>query len=270
MPTLRELQRACAAALYEGRDAALCAHLRAPRAAARARIGIYRQQLREGFRRALSAEFPVIARLVGRAYFARLARALQCAHPSRAGDLQHIGAPFAAFLTARFGGGAYDYLAHVARLEWAVQECLIAAEAAAFDARMLRGIAARRCAKLHFELHPACRLVSSPYPTLAIWRAHQDAAASIKIIDLKSGPTRVLLRRCACGIEFHELGAAEFALLEKIAQDCSLGAALDAARQAEHHFDPARGAAPQRCARGNRRRKTARRLTSARPQRVPR
>ena len=235
MPTLRELQRACAAAFYEGSDAALGAHLRAPSADASARIGIYRHQLHEVFRRALGVEFPVIARLVGCAYFARLAREFQCAHPSRGGDLHHIGAPFAAFLTDRFGGGAYDYLAHVARLEWALQECAIAPDAIALDPRIVRSISARRCAKLRFQLHPACRLIASPYPTLAIWRANQDAA--VEIIDLEAGPTRVLLRRNACGIEFHEFSIAEFALLEKIAEDCCLGEALDAAQQEEANFD---------------------------------
>jgi hypothetical protein len=238
MPTLRELQCSFAAALYEGRDAPLCAQVRAQSAEARELIGIYRHQLHEGFRRALAVEFPVTARLVGRAYFARLAREFQCAHPSRAGDLHHIGAPFAAFLTRRCGGGSYDYLAHVARLEWAVQECARAPQAPPFDARILQSIPPRRCAELHFELHPACRLVVSPYPALAIWRANQHEPAAPEIIDLRGGPTRILVRRDGSGVAFHELGAAEFALLEKIAQDCCLGAALDAAQQEEANFDP--------------------------------
>ena len=235
MPTLRELQRSFAAALFDGRDMALCAQVRSDAAEARERIGIYRHQLHEGFRRALAVEFPVTERLVGRAYFARLARKFQRAHPSRAGDLHHIGAPFAAFLAQRCGGGTYDYLAHVARLEWALQECAIAPDAIALDPRIVRSISARRCAKLRFQLHPACRLIASPYPTLAIWRANQDAA--VEIIDLEAGPTRVLLRRNACGIEFHEFSIAEFALLEKIAEDCCLGEALDAAQQEEANFD---------------------------------
>jgi len=237
MPTLRELQRSFAAALHDGSDAAAFAQVRPGGTDAREGIAIYRHRLREVFRRALGAEFPVTERLVGRVYFARLARDFQCAHRSRAGDLEPIGAPFAAFLAERFGGGAFDYLAHVARLEWALQECALAPDAEPLDPRALEGICARSYGKLHFELHPACRLISSPYPALAIWRANQDESAAPDIIDLGSEATRVLVQRHARGIEIHDLSAAEFALLEKIAQDYCLGTALDAARRQEENFD---------------------------------
>jgi hypothetical protein len=113
----------------------------------------------------------------------------------------------------------------------------MAPDAAPLDPRVLLGISACCYAKLHFELHPACRLTSSPYPTLAIWRANQGDAATADIIDLESGATRVLVQRSARGIQFHDLGAAEFALLEKIAEDCCLDAALDAAQQEDANFD---------------------------------
>src|ERR1700733_12578719 len=187
MPTLRELQRSFAAALHDGSDAAAFAQVRPGGTDAREGIAIYRHRLREVFRRALGAEFPVTERLVGRVYFARLARDFQCAHRSRAGALE--------------------------------------------------GICARSYGKLHFELHPACRLISSPYPALAIWRANQDESAAPDIIDLGSEATRVLVQRHARGIEIHDLSAAEFALLEKIAQDYCLGTALDAARRQEENFD---------------------------------
>jgi len=238
VPTLRELQRSFAAALYEGADEPLRAHLRCGQAPAAARLDIYRHRLHETFRRTLALQFPVIERLVGAQYFARLAREYQRSRPSRAGDLQCLGACFAAFLAARFDGAAFDYLSHVARLEWAIEECLIAADAQPFDPRALLGVPPESCAWLRFEMHPACRLVSSRYPTLAIWRANQAAAGSVAIVDLQSGPTRVLVRRGALGAELHALGAAEFALLGKIADDACLGAAVEAAQQHEATFDP--------------------------------
>jgi hypothetical protein len=238
VPTLRELQRSFAAALFDGADEALRVHLRPGRASPAGRLDIYRHRLRATFRRTLALEFPVVERLVGAEYFAGLARDLQCACPSRAGDLHYIGAAFAAFLATRFDGGTFDYLSHVARLEWAIEECLIAAEAQPLDARALKDIPPESCAMLCFEMHPACRLVSSRYPALAIWQANQSVAARIEIVDLRSGPTRVLVRRGPQGIEFHGLAAGEFALLEKIAHANCLGAALEAAQQEEADFDP--------------------------------
>ena len=234
---LRELQHRFAAALFADDHEMLGAELRGNGGEARARLDIYRLQLHAVFVRTLAREFPVIERLVGGEYFRHLGREFQTAHPSRAGDLQHIGAPFAAFLKQRFAGGAYDYLSDVAALEWAVQECMIAPEAVAFAPHALRSVAPDDYAQLHFEFHPACRLVSSRYPTLPIWRANQSASAATPIIDLASGATRALVQRSAEGVAFHLLSAPEHALLAKIAQDFCLGAALEAAQQCEAAFD---------------------------------
>jgi hypothetical protein len=231
------LQRRFAAALFADDHEMLCAELRGNGGNARARVDLYRHQLHAAFVRTLALEFPVIERLVGGEYFRRLGREFQTAHPSRAGDLQHIGAPFAAFLKQRFAGGPYDYLADVAALEWAVQECLIAPEAPAFAVHTLQSIAADDYAQLHLEFHPACRVVSSGYPTLQIWRANQSACAPTQSIDLASGATRVLVQRRVAGVVFHLLSASELALCEKIAQDFSLATALAAAQRWEAAFD---------------------------------
>jgi hypothetical protein len=238
VPALRELQRAFAAALFEGASEGVSAHVRRGGAQPAVRLDIYRQRLHATFRRTLALEFPVIERLVGEGYFARLARDYQQACPSRAGDLQRIGASFATFLAARFDGSAFDYLSHVARLEWAIEECLIAAEAAPLDPRALADIPADSYAKLRFRMHPACRLISSSYPVLAIWQANQSAHEPVELIDLESGSARALLRREAHGMHFQELGAAEFALLASLAADACLDAALEAAQEKEANFDP--------------------------------
>jgi hypothetical protein len=245
VPTLRELQRRFAAALFAEAYEPLSADIRANGGDGPARFGIYRHQLHAAFARTLALEFPVIERLVGDECFQRLGREFQAVHPSRAGNLHHIGAPFAAFLKQRFCGGAYDYLPDVAELEWALQECMVAPEAPAFDLHGLQSVDPANYADLHFEFHPACRLVSSRYPTLDIWRANQTGSAVTEITDLASGETRVLARRSAQVVVFHVLSAPEFALLEKIAQDFCLSAALEAAQRIDAAFDL--GPALRRC-----------------------
>jgi hypothetical protein len=236
VPKLRELQRRFAAALFADGCEAL-ADIRPGDSDGAARVGIYRQQLHAGFARTLALEFPVIERLVGGKYFQGLALQFQAAHPSRAGDLHWIGAPFAAFLQARYHGGPYEYFADVALLEWALQECLIAPAAPAFDPHALRGVDPADYAQLRFELHPACRLVSSPYPVLDIWRANQPGSAATQTIDLASAMTRVLVQRPRHGVEFHALSTAEFTFLEALARDFCLGAALEAAQVIDAAFD---------------------------------
>jgi hypothetical protein len=245
VPTLRELQRRFAAALFAQAYEPVRADIRANGCAADARLGIYRDQLHAAFAHTLALEFPVIERLVGSAYFRRLARDFQAAHPSRSGDLHHIGAPFAAFLQQRFSAGRYDYLPDVAALEWALQECAVAAEAPALDLDALRNVDPARYADLHFDFHPACRLVSSRYPILDIWRGNQTGAAATEIIDLGSGPARVLAQRSDGSVVLHALSAPQFVFLENLSQDLSLGAALEAAQKTAAAFDL--GAALRRC-----------------------
>lgn len=237
MPTLHELQRRFAAALFDDEPDELGADIRTDGIEPALRLGIYRSHLHACFVRALALEFPVIERLVGGSYFRRLGLDFQAAHPSRAGNLHHIGTPFAAFLRQRFSGGPYDYLADVAALEWAYQESMIASDARAFDPDALRRIDPADYAQLHFGFHPACRLLSSAYPVLNIWRANQPNAAAGPVIDLASGATRVLVHRRGQAVEFHLLTAAGYALLAALAQDSSLGAAMDAAQKADAAFD---------------------------------
>src|SRR5262245_34461218 len=107
MLSLRDLQRQFVGALFEEapdsqvswvREAREGTELRGPRRAeAAARLAVYRNNLHEGFCKALSLEFPVVERLVGHDYFRQLAKELMHAHPSRAGDLHAIGAPFSQY-----------------------------------------------------------------------------------------------------------------------------------------------------------------------------
>jgi hypothetical protein len=237
VPTLRELQRRFAAALFADASEPLGVAIRPAGVDGGARIDIYRDQLHAVFAHSLALEYPVIERLVGSQYFQRLAFEFQTAHPSRAGDLQHIGAPFAAFLQERYPSSPYGYLADVAALEWALQESMVAPAAQVFDLHALRGVDPADYAQLLFEFHPACRLVSSPYPVLDIWHANQPGRAAGETIDLASGMTRVLVHRAAGGVEFHDLSAPEFALLETLARNSCLDIALQAAQQIDAAFD---------------------------------
>ncbi|HEY5019727.1 MAG TPA: DNA-binding domain-containing protein [Steroidobacteraceae bacterium] len=237
MPSLHELQRRFAATLFDDASAPVSAAIRSHGIDPGAGLEIYRRQLHATFRRALALEFPVIERLVGSDCFARLAREFQAAQPSRSGDLQHIGAPFAAFLRDRYQASQYQYLAAVAALEWAYQESLCAAAAPAFDLGALREVDPADYAQLRFKFHPACRLFSSAYPVLDIWRANQPNAAAADLIDLASGATRVLLLRPADVVQFRPLNAAQFTWLAALARDLTLAEALEDAQSAYAAFD---------------------------------
>jgi hypothetical protein len=245
MLPLRELQRCFDSALFdESSDAAvpLILSCKGDSAASRsidacARIAIYRNNLREGFRKALALEFPVIERLVGEDYFRQLALTFLAEHPSRAGDLHPIGEPFARFLHQRFEDTPYAYMSDVATLEWAYQQSLIAADAPSFDVATLRDIPPEAYGQLRFSLHPACALVRSPYPIVRIWAVNQPEATGDEVVDLSSGADFVLIRRAEEGVEIRHIAAADFAILQAFSQQAHLADALEQARALDPEFD---------------------------------
>jgi uncharacterized protein len=234
---LRDLQLRFAEALFDGSMEPVQSEIVTNGVAVPERIDIYRNNLREGFAKALGIGFPVIEKLVGPDYFRQLAGDFQRIHPSRSGNFHHIGAPFPAFLRERFAETEYAYLADVAALEWACEEALIAPDAQPISAESLTDIDPASYEFLRFDLHPACGLVQSAFPVVRIWRANQLDATDDEIIDLRAGGDAVLVMRTPDGCEFMPLAAGEFALLDAFVRALPLGAALDAALEADAAFD---------------------------------
>jgi hypothetical protein len=246
MLSLRDLQRQFVSALFEElpdsrvswvHDAGEGPELRGPRRAEiAARLAIYRNNLHEGFIEALSLEFPVVERLVGRDYFRQLAKEFLHAHPSRAGDLHAVGAPFPSYLRQRFGATEYGYLPDVAALEWAYQQAAVAADAPALDVQSLARVAPEGYGELRFDLHPACFLVDSAYPILRIWQVNQSDSEPDRV-DLSAGPDHVITRRLGDGVELRRVAPAEYVLLRRFSTQSTLAEAFAAVEQAEPGFD---------------------------------
>jgi Putative DNA-binding domain len=234
---LRELQVRFTDALFDGAVEPVRAEIVADGLDVAERLEIYRNNLREGFIKALAIGFPVIERLVGGDYFRQLAIAFLGAHPSRAGNLHHIGAPFPSYLRERFVDTEYAYLPDVAALEWAWQEALIAADAEPIAPAALGELDPADYEHLRFELHPACALLQCAYPIIRIWRANQPEASGEEVIDLTEGGDRVLVLRTPQCIELRRLPAGDFAALEAFARGLPLGEALEAAQAADTAFD---------------------------------
>ena len=245
MLPLRDLQKRFAYQLFETDSALALDWVRSDDISALARMEIYRNNLRAGFSKTLELEFPVIRRLVGQDYFRQLALAFHAYHPSRSGDLHHVGAPFSAFLQRRFPNTEYSYLAHVARLEWAYQECLVAEDSDCLNPQTLRDIAVEAYSNLRFTIRSACRLVDSPFPILRIWQANQSDALVPDLIDLTTGPDHVVLVRTPAGFNLSRVLAGDFQLLTAFAAGQRLEDALEAALSRDAQFDL--GAALRRC-----------------------
>jgi len=241
MASLRDLQSAFASAVRGGEAELLESYVVEDGIAPARRLGIYANNVRENFLATLEATFPVIARLAGRDWLRQSGVRYQRACPSRVGNLHYVGERYAAFLEADLAEAPYAYFADVARLEWAYQQVLVAADPAELDRASLAVVPPADYGGLIFELSPAARLVSSIYPLFAIWQSNRAEAPAETgtAIRLDAGPSRVLIlrRRDRDHVELRELPAGDFALLSAIARSRPLDAATDEALQSDPALD---------------------------------
>tara|TARA_R110002096_G_scaffold434311_2_gene655463 strand:+ start:2924 stop:3694 length:771 start_codon:yes stop_codon:yes gene_type:complete len=237
MPDLITLQRRFHRAVTGGAETNIVRHIRAGALQPTDRLQIYRNNTYEGFRSALAAAYPVIERLVGQGCFRGLALGYVHEHSSTRGDLTHYGRHLPSLLRARYRHSGFDYLYDIARLEWAYQEVMMAADATSLRPEDIAHIEPARLPDLCLHLHPAVRLVGSTYPILGIWQSNRAGQASVDAIDLGRGGESVLLRRTQCDVELSLLSNSEYALLDACTAGRSLAGALDAALAREPDFD---------------------------------
>ena len=198
------------------------------------RVAVYRRNVLANLAGALAATYPVVRRLVGDAFFDEAARRYALAVPSTSGDLNDYGARFDAFLAEYGPARDLDYLADVARLEWALHESDRAADAPPLDLAALSKVAPGGEGGVRLALHPAVRLVASAHPVLAIWEANQPGRDGTP--DRPSAAERVLVRRGDYNAEARLVDQAGWNLLVALQRGATLDAACDALGDEAHRL----------------------------------
>ena len=233
---LRDLQIAIASSLIEQNDHA-DREVKGGALSPARRLAIYRHNILSNLAGALKDVFPVVTRVVGDAFFQHAAEQFIVATPSRSGDLNRFGREWPAFLGDYPHAREIPYLSDVARLEWAWHECFHAAAAQPFDVSRLAAVPADAHGSLRFTLHPALRLLASPYPLLRIWQVNQPDYAGDMAIDWHSEPETLLLRREHDAVVIESLPTAAFRFLATLADGGTLGAATESAVAIDTTFD---------------------------------
>lgn len=226
---LAQLQREFLASLSAGGDtAATLARLRASPAQpdGEQRLGVYVNAARAIGRDALSATFPVVEQLVGRAFFNEAADRYLASHPSTSGDLHELGLSFADFLGEYSHASNLPYLPDVARLEWAMQQAFHAADADQLDLARLATVPAEQWDELRFQAAPGTAIIASPWPLLTLWRAHQPGESLPDDFDLDQGGETVVVHREGFECVARQLDAPALAILAATLDGQPLSAAL--------------------------------------------
>lgn len=191
----------------------------------------YRANAQAIAERALSAAYPVLARLVGEETMAALARDLWRDHPPTRGDLAWFGAELADQLLAIPELADVPYLADVARLEWAVHRAHTAADPQD-GAPDLRALASEDPDALQVRFVDGSACAASTWPVLTVWRVHQvpadaepDLGAAREALAAGQGEAAWVWRR-GHRVDVAELTPAECDFNQDLLAGHALGAAL--------------------------------------------
>jgi len=212
---------------------ALQAWLRPPRQGLQGHgLAAYRANADAVAERALASAFPTVAALVGAESFAGLARDFWHRQPPARGDLGEWGAALPAFIAASDSLASEAYLADSARLDWLAHQASRAADGP-HAAPALDALAEQSPELLRLVLRPACALLASPYPVVAIWQAHQargdDRFAPVRAAFAEARADTAFVWRDGFAVCVEALEANAAAFTAAVLCGAALSAALDAA-----------------------------------------
>ncbi len=200
------------------------------------RFGVYRNNVVAGLVSALESRFPVVATLVGQAFFRSMAQAFAVANPPVSPLLFLYGEAFPAFIEGFAPAGSVPYLADVARLEMARGRAYHAADVKPMPADAFASLAPAMLETTTLKLHPSVELLASRFPVLSIWQAHQgrELRPSLRTWE----PQAVLIVRPELEVVEHRLTAGGFAFVSALAAGASFTRAAAIAAGEAPGFDP--------------------------------
>ncbi|MGE4062564.1 MAG: putative DNA-binding domain-containing protein [Rhodospirillaceae bacterium] len=207
-------------------------------------LAIHKATIEAGLTQALANVFPAVRRVAGAPTFAMLAVEFINAQPPRHPVLANYGRGFPAFISMQPIGASLPYLQDLARVEWMRQESYLAADAPVLDAGGLDVNDAEAMSTLRLKVHPALRLITSPFPVHRIWRLNQPDVADkdIPAVDMKVSET-VIVTRPQNEVVTRAIHLADATLVRAIGGGATLAAAVEAALVIAADFDVTRALA---------------------------
>lgn len=202
-----------------------------------ARFAVHRNNVVSSLVEALADIFPVTRQLVGKTFFAAMARLFVMHTPPRSPVLTLYGDDFPAFVESFEPAQRLPYLADVARLEVLRVRAFHAADAPALSegeiARHLLDPQALPDARVAF--HPSAAILTSRFAVVALWAAHQGVGEIAKVDPTQPQSALVLRQQDDAAIIAIERGSAMF--FERLLAGTALGKASNAAAASDDGFD---------------------------------
>lgn len=191
------------------------------------RFNVYRNNVAVSLRDALGETFPIVKQLVGEEFFAGMAQAFVREHLPQTPVLLEYGGAFPRFIERFPPADSLPYLADMARVEWAWLQAYHAADATSLGAETLADVPEDKLDDLKFDTHPSLWLISSEWPVISMWLAHQGTGAP-DLSDLPTGPEHGLIIRPDYDVDVHVISASASRLIDLLADEQTLGTAFAA------------------------------------------
>ncbi len=190
------------------------------------RFAVYRNNVVVGLVRALESRFPVVLRLVGEEFFRAMAQVFVTGEPPRSPVLFRYGSTFPDFIQGFPPAADVPFLADVARLELARGRAYHAADMRSLQPEAFAPLDADSLAVTGVRLHPSVGLLTSPFPIVSIWRAHQQEGEPH--LAVWQGEAALVLRP-ELEVEVYRLPAGGYQFLTALSQGASLARAATVA-----------------------------------------
>lgn len=202
------------------------------------RITVHKTTIEGGLFNSLANGFPAVRRVVGGSVFASLISEFVAAAPPRHPLLSTYGQGFPAFVAMQPIAASLPYLQDLARVEWARQESYLAADAPLLDADSLNTADPDSLSLLTLRLHPATRVITSPFPVHTIWRLNQPDVddKDIPAVDMKVAE-HVIVTRPRAEVVTRAISLADAAMVRAVMGGATLGAAVEGAFAVAPGFD---------------------------------
>jgi len=239
MPTLRDLQTDFVEAIFNNgpEDSKFTHNLVNGKLSPNRQLAIYRNNVFGCLTDALKIAYPVIVKLVGAEFFEHLAYEFIRQTPSENGNLHRFGGELADFIAEFPSARELAYLPDVARLEWACHEVFFSEDHLSLQGERLAVVPESQHGQLKFHLHPASRLIASPFPIHQIWGTNQEGYIGDPAINLDRGGVLLLVRRNDYQAVLKPLTDGEWSFLNACQTGDDLSRASESAQKADSQFD---------------------------------
>jgi hypothetical protein len=208
-----------------------------------ARLDVYAEGYFQRIADALEEDYPVLARMLGRTGFLKLAADYLKAHPTRSFTLGEAGRHVPEFLRGCPLAAETPWLTDLARFEWARVLAFHADDAPTLTADDLHAVPEVAWPSARFSIDPSLHLLDLAWPVDALAQAVEDADFATCAKGLRPSPTHLAVHRCHGSAVTQSIHPIATKLLREFQDGQSLEAVC---ARAEHWMDGSAGIAPAR------------------------